>query len=91
VAGLPGLRFAAWEAPQNPGAREVVGSNPTDPTILLGSIETHTGPSYSASAGCALRGSCFCKRDCQLAWLAIEGNDNLSVRQSEVEFSIPTI
>lgn len=32
MAGLPGLRFAAWEAPQNPGAREVVGSNPTDPT-----------------------------------------------------------
>jgi hypothetical protein len=32
VAGLPGLRFAAWEVPCNPGAREVVGSNPTDPT-----------------------------------------------------------
>ena len=34
VAGLPGLRFAAWEVPCNPGAREVVGSNPTDPTKL---------------------------------------------------------
>ena len=35
AAGLPGLRFAAWEIPANPGAREVVGSNPTDPTIDL--------------------------------------------------------
>ena len=34
MMGLPGLRFAAWEVPHNPGAREVVGSNPTDPTIL---------------------------------------------------------
>jgi integrase len=32
AAGLPGLRFAAWEVLHNPGAREVVGSNPTDPT-----------------------------------------------------------
>ena len=33
AAGLPGLRFAAWEIQADPGAREVVGSNPTDPTI----------------------------------------------------------
>jgi len=33
VAGSPGLRFAAWEVQSNPGAREVVGSNPTDPTM----------------------------------------------------------
>jgi len=38
VAGSPGLRFAAWEVQSNPGAREVVGSNPTDPTITLPSI-----------------------------------------------------
>ena len=34
MAGIPGLRFAAWEVPCNPGTREVVGSNPTDPTKL---------------------------------------------------------
>lgn len=89
--GFPGLRFAAWEAPRNPGAREVVGSNPTDPTIFVRSIETHMSLSYFAGAACALRGSCFCKRDCYLAWLAIEGKGYLSVRQSEVEFSLPTI
>jgi len=89
--GSPGLRFAAWEVPRSPGAREVVGSNPTDPTISVGSIEAYLSLSYSASAACALRESCFCKRDCQSAWLAIEGNDDLSARQCEVKFSIPTI